>query len=73
MIIKEKPEGGYSPTQAGYEAWLEDGNIGNFEDFLEECVKFVGREVVIKSIMKELDKLSKEELEEALAFIQTIR
>jgi len=58
----------YSPTLAGYRAWLENGNVGNIEEFIEECGKASEKEMMMNEIMSELKNLSLEELKEVLSF-----
>lgn len=58
----------YSGTVAGYEAWLEDGNVGTIEDFREEVR--VGSEQYFKDkIVLLLNGMSAEKLKELLELI----
>ena len=59
----------YSMTEAGYRAWLEDGNKGTFEDFLQDQAKVSNREHLIEKIATELNEMSLEELKELLEAI----
>jgi len=60
----------YSMTQPGYRAWLEDGNEGTFEDFLQHQAKVSNKEWLIEQITAELNEMSLEELRELLEAIR---
>ena len=60
----------YSMTEPGYRAWLDDGNKGTFEDFLQDQTKVSNREYLIETILGELKKMSLEELKELLEAIR---
>ena len=60
----------YSMTQAGYQAWLEDGNNGSFGDFLQDQARVSNKEYLIETILGELKKMSLEELKELLEAIR---
>jgi len=60
----------YSMTQPGYRAWLEDGNEGTFEDFLQDQAKVSDKEHIIQTIVGELEEMSLEELRELLEAIR---
>jgi len=60
----------YSMTQPGYRAWLEDGNEGTFEDFLQDQAKLSNKEHLIETIVGELEEMSLEELRELLEAIR---
>jgi len=59
----------YSKTEPGYRAWLDDGNEGTFEDFLQAQAKVSDREYLIEKIVAELNQMSLEELKELLEVI----
>lgn len=58
----------YSPTIAGYEAWLADGNKGEFTDFISRIVT-KGRRQLLAEIGYEIGNLNAEELQRVLDFI----
>ena len=60
----------YSMTEPGYRAWLEDGNEGTFEDFLQDQAKVSNKEHLIETIVGELEEMSLEELRELLEAIR---
>ena len=60
----------YSMTQPGYRAWLEDGNEGTFENFLQDQAKVSNKEHLIETIVGELEEMSLEELRELLEAIR---
>ena len=60
----------YSLTQPGYRAWLDDGNEGSFEDFLQDQAKVNDKEYLIEKIEAELYEMSLEELKEILEVIR---
>ncbi len=60
----------YSMTEPGYRAWLEDGNEGTFEDFLQDQAKLSNKEHLIETIVGELEEMSLEELRELLEAIR---
>ena len=43
----------YSMTEPGYRAWLDDGNEGTFEDFLQDQAKLSNKEHLIETIVGE--------------------
>lgn len=43
----------YSLTQPGYRAWLEDGNEGTYEDFLQDQARVSDKEHIINTIVDE--------------------
>ncbi len=57
----------YSPTQAGYRAWLEDGNKGTFQDFIRTLR--AKKEPLIKEINAVLNNLTVAELEHVWAYL----
>ena len=60
----------YSMTEPGYRAWLDDGNEGTFEDFLQDQAKLSNKEHLIETIVGELEEMSLEELRELLEAIR---
>ena len=60
----------YSTTQAGYQAWLADGNVGTFENFLEAQVKVTDKQHLIEKIVTELKEMSLSDLKEILGNIR---
>ncbi len=66
-----KPKPFYSGTVAGYEAWLEDGNVGTLEDFREE-VRVGSRQYLKDKIVLLLNGMSAEKLKEVLEIIREI-
>ena len=60
----------YSVTEPGYRAWLEDGNQGSFEDFLQDQARMSNKEWLIEKILAELNRMSLEELKELLEAIR---
>ena len=60
----------YSTTQAGYRAWLDDGNQGTYEDFLQDQAKVSDKKHLIETIVGELEEMSLEELKELLEAIR---
>lgn len=60
----------YSMTEPGYRAWLDDGNEGTFEDFLQDQAKLGNKEHLIETIVGELEEMSLEELRELLEAIR---
>lgn len=59
----------YSTTQAGYRAWIEDGNTGTFEDFLGKQAELTRKERLIQLIFFELEDLTAEELQQVLEIV----
>lgn len=59
----------YSSSVAGYEAWLEDGNIGTLEDFREE-VRVGSKQYLRDKIVLLLNGMSVEGLKEVLEIIR---
>lgn len=57
-------------TEPGYRAWLDDGNEGTFEDFLQDQAKLSNKEHLIETIVGELEEMSLEELRELLEAIR---
>jgi len=51
-------------------AWLEDGNEGTYEDFLQDQAKVSDKEHLIKKIEAELYEMSLKELKEILEMIR---
>ncbi len=62
------PKPFYSSSVAGYEAWLEDGNVGTFEEFREQ-VKIGSKQYLRDKIVLLLNGMSVEELQEVLEII----
>ena len=56
----------YSMTEPGYRAWLDDGNEGTFENFLQDQAKINNKQCIIQEILAELEEMSLEELRELL-------
>lgn len=63
------PKPFYSASVAGYEAWLEDGNVGTIEDFREE-VRVGSKQYLRDKIVLLLNGMSVEELKEVLELIR---
>lgn len=59
----------YSLTRAGYRAWLYNGNIGSFEEFLKQQRE---REELITDIYECLRPLNTKELQEVLEYIKKV-
>ena len=57
-------------TEPGYLAWLDDGNEGTFEDFLQDQAKLSNKEHLIETIVGKLEEMSLEELRELLEAIR---
>jgi len=66
-------EGGYSPTRQGYEAWLDDGNVGSYQDFLKQCKAITSKDELIEIILDELQDMSVKELQEILREVRKIK
>ena len=60
----------YGMTEPGYRAWLDDGNEGTFDDFLQDQAKLSNKEHLIETIVGELEEMSLEELRELLEAIR---
>ena len=60
----------YSPTLAGYRAWLENGHSGTIEEFIEECGRASEKNRLMENIMGELKNLTLDELKEILSFVR---
>ena len=60
----------YSPTYAGYQAWLADGNTGTYNEFIELWAG-ASREEIIADIVELLGQLNTRELREVLEFIKS--
>jgi len=60
----------YSPTLAGYRAWLENGHAGTIEEFIEECGRASEKDRIMEDIMDELKHLNLEDLKEILFFVK---
>lgn len=58
----------YAPTMAGYEAWLADGNVGEFTDFIGRIV-VKGRRQLIAEIFELIQELNAEELQRVMDII----
>ena len=56
----------YSMTEPGYRAWLDDGNEGTFENFLQDQAKINNKQCIIQEILAELEEMNLEELRELL-------
>lgn len=68
-VGRKMPKPFYSGTRAGYEAWLEDGNVGTLEDFREE-VRVGSRQYLKDKIVLLLNGMSVEDLAEILELIR---
>lgn len=60
----------YSPTLAGYRAWLENGHTGTIEEFIEDCGRVSEKDRIMEDIMDELKHLNLEDLKEILFFVK---
>jgi len=60
----------YSPTLAGYRAWLEDGHTGTIEEFIEDCGRASEKDRIMEEIIDELKHMDLEDLKEILFFIK---
>ena len=69
LSLRNNMDISYSTTDPGYRAWLDDGNEGSFEDFLQDQAKVSDREHLIEKIVAELNEMSLEELRELLEAI----
>lgn len=67
--LRNKMDISYSMTEPGYRAWLEDGNKGSFEDFLQDQVRMSNKEWLIEKILAELNRMNLEELKQLLEAI----
>ena len=56
----------YSMTEPGCRAWVDDGNEGTFENFLQDQAKINNKQCIIQEILAELEEMSLEELRELL-------
>ena len=60
LSLRNKMDVIYSKTQAGYRAWLEDGNEGTYEDFLQGQAKVSDKKHLIEKIEAELNEILEE-------------
>jgi len=60
----------YSATDSGYQAWLADGNEGDWLTFLDALEKGYERETLIDKINKELRRMPTYRLAELLDYIE---
>lgn len=67
---KKLDNANYSISEPGYQAWLSDGNKGEFDAFLEAQEKISNRQYILGQIMAQLQEMTFEELEELLGIIQ---
>lgn len=58
----------YAPTIPGYKAWVADGNVGEFTDFISRIVK-KSRRQLIEEIVYEIQDLNSEQLKRVLDII----
>ena len=53
-------------AEPGCRAWVDDGNEGTFENFLQDQAKINNKQCIIQEILAELEEMSLEELRELL-------
>jgi len=60
----------YSPTRSGYQAWLDEGNIGSYDEFME---LWGGQtiEELLYDAYELLQQLNTEQLREVINFIES--
>ena len=59
----------YSPTRAGYEGWLYNGNTGSYDEFMELWSE-EGKKDIISDIYELLQQLSAKQLTEVRDLIE---
>jgi len=60
----------YSPTRAGYEGWLYNGNTGSYNEFLEIWSE-EGKKEILSDIYELLQQLNTEQLREIVDLIES--
>ena len=60
----------YSPTRAGYEAWLYNGNVGSYNEFLE-LWSGEGKKDILHDIYELLQQLDVKQLTELRDLIES--